>query len=257
MIYYELSVEDHGCGISQEAQKKLFFDFSKFEENSSLNKNGVGLGLSICKQLIETMNGTVSVDSELGRGTKFTISFKTTCTVPDTEELPKIQEKEECKREPCLSLEKESDDISRQLSMYDFDFVCFNGKSFDSDSSYSGKSGDAKPASNGLPTLLLVNDNVTILNVVSESLESNFQVTTADCGVDALAILMEKDRHFDIIVLDINMPIMDGFELCEKIGSYLSGCKLGAMMKINVVRPQRSESDDLLDQPIQKDPLER
>ena len=44
-----------------------------------MNKNGVGLGLSICKNLIEQMAGSVSVESNVNLGTKFTINFKTTC----------------------------------------------------------------------------------------------------------------------------------------------------------------------------------
>jgi len=52
--------------MSQESVLKLFIDFNTLDENAGQNRNGVGLGLSICKQLIEQMGGTVSVESELG-----------------------------------------------------------------------------------------------------------------------------------------------------------------------------------------------
>ena len=51
-------------------------DFGKLDENSQRNRNGTGLGLSICKKIIEQMGGSVHVESELGKGTQFIISFE-------------------------------------------------------------------------------------------------------------------------------------------------------------------------------------
>lgn len=81
IIDFEISIQDFGCGISPEGIAKLFINFSKLGE--SANPNGVGLGLSICKMLIEHMNGSVRVDSTEGEGTRFTISFKTTCLLEE------------------------------------------------------------------------------------------------------------------------------------------------------------------------------
>jgi K+-sensing histidine kinase KdpD len=55
--------------MSTESKSKLFIDFNTIEENASLNRNGVGLGLSICKQLIEQMAGSVRIETKLGEGT--------------------------------------------------------------------------------------------------------------------------------------------------------------------------------------------
>jgi two-component system sensor histidine kinase ChiS len=52
-ISFDIIVQDYGYGMSQESVSKLFIDFNTIEENASHNRNGVGLGLSICKQLIE------------------------------------------------------------------------------------------------------------------------------------------------------------------------------------------------------------
>jgi two-component system sensor histidine kinase ChiS len=52
-ISFDIIVQDFGCGMSKESVSKLFIDFNTIEENASQNRNGVGLGLSICKQLIE------------------------------------------------------------------------------------------------------------------------------------------------------------------------------------------------------------
>lgn len=72
--------------MSEESLSKLFMDFGKMEENAGMNRSGVGLGLSICKNLIEQMSGSVKVKSKLNEGTTFTINFITTCKVKNTKE---------------------------------------------------------------------------------------------------------------------------------------------------------------------------
>ena len=58
-----VSVQDTGIGISQKGIKNLFKTFGMLDENSSLNKNGIGLGLSICKNLSEGLGGWIKVTS--------------------------------------------------------------------------------------------------------------------------------------------------------------------------------------------------
>jgi signal transduction histidine kinase len=77
----EIRIIDSGCGIAAENLEKLFMNFSKLEDHSSMNHMGNGLGLSICKSLIELMGGSVKVESEVGKGTSFIISLKTKCRV--------------------------------------------------------------------------------------------------------------------------------------------------------------------------------
>ena len=70
--------------MSEEAQSRLFLNFSKLAEHRLHNPNGVGLGLSICKDMIEQMGGEVKVNSEPGEGTDFSIDLKTWCLVSRT-----------------------------------------------------------------------------------------------------------------------------------------------------------------------------
>ena len=81
-------VKDFGCGMSNESLSKLFINFNKLEDNASINKNGVGLGLSISKKLIEQMGGKVTVESALGLGTTFTINFKSSCILSIAKSSP-------------------------------------------------------------------------------------------------------------------------------------------------------------------------
>ena len=80
---FDLKIQDFGRGIAPEKIKSLFINFSKVNESHLENKSGVGLGLSICKSLIERMAGSVKVESELGHGTTFTINFRTSFKIDE------------------------------------------------------------------------------------------------------------------------------------------------------------------------------
>jgi signal transduction histidine kinase len=73
--YVEIYVEDNGYGISKEDKKKLFKLFGKIKQKNGLNKQGIGLGLNICKQICELFQGDIDVDSELGVGSRFFFKF--------------------------------------------------------------------------------------------------------------------------------------------------------------------------------------
>lgn len=68
-----VSVADTGMGIARENQSKLFDAFQRIEERKNRNIEGTGLGLSITSQLVKLMNGYIDVDSELGKGSTFTV----------------------------------------------------------------------------------------------------------------------------------------------------------------------------------------
>ncbi len=77
------NVRDHGPGITSDDQKKLFKEFSQLEAADGVKRSGTGLGLLICKQIIEAHGGQVGVDSEVGKGSCFWFEVpKTTAATP-------------------------------------------------------------------------------------------------------------------------------------------------------------------------------
>ena len=74
-ILLDISVEDTGIGIAKENLAKLFDTFQRIDLNKNRNVEGTGLGLCIVKQLVELMNGTIKVESEYGKGSKFSVSI--------------------------------------------------------------------------------------------------------------------------------------------------------------------------------------
>lgn len=83
----DLIFKDNGCGIHKDAQKNLFREFGKLKETRDINKTGVGLGLSICRDLVQKFKGTVDIKSEIGEGTEFIVSIPTKCKV-SLEQIP-------------------------------------------------------------------------------------------------------------------------------------------------------------------------
>ena len=71
----EVTVTDEGCGISEEHQKKIFDRFYREDESHNRKNKGSGLGLNIVKQISEIINAKISVESEIDKGSKFTIKL--------------------------------------------------------------------------------------------------------------------------------------------------------------------------------------
>src|SRR5262249_20575056 len=72
---FALSVVDTGPGIAAEDQAKIFDEFQQVDNTSTRKKGGTGLGLSISRKIVELHGGSISVQSELGKGSTFTVSI--------------------------------------------------------------------------------------------------------------------------------------------------------------------------------------
>ena len=164
---FEFHIRDNGIGMSEEFQKHIFEQFAR-ERTSTVSKiQGTGLGMAITKSLVDMMGGRITVKSEQGKGSEFTISLRFPIG--------------EAKTEQALPAAKAS---------------AFTGKK-----------------------LLVVEDNELNLEIASTLLkEAGFEVDTAENGKIAVEkVEAASADRYDLILTDIQMPEMDGYEATRRI----------------------------------------
>lgn len=174
---YEFVFTDNGMGMSKEFLEKLFEPFSR-EESSRVNKiEGTGLGMAIARSIARKMNGDIIVESELGKGSRFTVqlSLKLGNQVAPDQKSEEAQE-----LEMVQALNKEALAEKR---------------------------------------LLLVEDNELNREIAVELIsQTGVSVDSAENGQEALACFEKMpENHYDMIFMDIQMPVMDGYEATAKL----------------------------------------
>ncbi len=159
------TIEDSGIGLSHEQRGRLFSAFSQADNSTTRKYGGSGLGLSISKNLVEMMKGTIDVESEPGRGSRFFF----------TVELGLAE---------VGALEKRGGPIA------------------------------GKPLE-GL-RILIAEDNEINMEIAREVLEAaGAKVASASNGREAINAL--KETHYDAVVMDVNMPVLNGLEATREI----------------------------------------
>ncbi len=180
--YVWITVTDTGDGISADKLPELFQPFNRLEANNS-GIEGTGIGLALTKRLIEQMDGSVSVTSEVGSGSTFGIT------------LPLSQVGWDEKHR-----EAESDN---GLSYPEYDNPDQSAESFEY----------RKPAK---ATVLCIEDNPANLRLISQILRLR-SVNFISTHSPALGIELAQMHHPDLILLDINIPGMDGYQVLKVI----------------------------------------
>ena len=191
--FLEISVIDNGIGIEQEHLSKIFDRFYQHGGNKDSYENGFGIGLHLTKNLIELHKGSITVSSEINKGSVFTIS------------LPLNE---------CVYTA--NDKADKVIWKTDFNATYYGIENQDTESELETLADenieDADPEKF---TILYIDDNKELLDNISDYLSETYNVITATNG----KIGFEKATLFqpDVIISDIVMPVMDGFELCNLI----------------------------------------
>jgi signal transduction histidine kinase/ligand-binding sensor domain-containing protein/CheY-like chemotaxis protein len=174
-----ISVRDNGEGIKPQALKDLFKRFYEGDYRH-FNTIGTGIGLSLTKDLIELHKGEITVESEVGKGTVFYVK------------LPVSSE---------FYGENEIDDYTYMLQTITSDTP--------------EKDTPEQPEQRKEYSLLIIEDNEELLQLMVKLLSKEYNVYTAQNGKEGITILEEKD--IDLAVSDIMMPEMDGIEFCKYV----------------------------------------
>ncbi len=175
-----LSVEDCGYGIDAEDLPHIFERFYQARRSGGHNIGGTGIGLTFTKMLVELHGGAITVESEFSVGTTFTVTLPIVVDKPLPEEV----------KSPALSGEIIDYDDNSEIYI---------------ESEYSES------------TIFLVEDNQELRVLICEIISKYFKVKSFSNGVELIEAL--NNEWPDLIVSDVMMPEMDGYEVCDRVKS--------------------------------------
>ncbi|MFB3132309.1 MAG: ATP-binding protein, partial [Rhodothermales bacterium] len=198
--------KDTGLGIPAEALPYIFDRFHQVDGTISRVQEGTGIGLSLVKELVELHGGTIRVESEDGVGTEFIVTLpKDTRRLDDyAEEFDEFEAFEAEDEESARLTASVSESPMVEMAVFD-------------DEEATAEPSLAPLLPPETPTILVVDDNPEIRAYVTGCLKQSYHVAKAVDGQDAL----DKVRvtQPDLIISDVMMPNMDGYELCRAIKS--------------------------------------
>jgi PAS domain S-box-containing protein len=200
------TIKDTGVGIPPEVQQRLFSPFTQADSSTTRKYGGTGLGLVISKNLAELMGGTVGLESEALKGSSFWVEL------------------------PLYYSEK------NQITANVFGDVGFS----DPVAPINGTLLPSNDSRNAEVRLLLVEDNPTNQLVALSMLKKFGYRNIVVAGNGQEGIDQMANKPFDIILMDCQMPVLDGLEATEKIRA--SGCQIPIIaMTANVMRGDREK----------------
>ncbi len=197
-----VTVKDTGHGIPKGELPYIFDRFRQVDGSSTRAHEGTGIGLALVKDLVTLHGGHIDVHSEPGFGTEFTVILP--CDLGPSENTG-VQEGEV---ETSAANGVLTDELKNELSGLEHYFV-----------SQSGDTPPDKPFSDSAPsdksTVLVIDDNPDIRSYLEHCLTPHYDVIQARDGAEGLQIA--RGSTPDLIICDIMMPKMDGYELCKAL----------------------------------------
>lgn len=188
--YLQMDVSDTGIGIKDTEINKIFNRYYQTKRGYYTDGSGWGIGLSTVKMLATKHKGTVSVKSVVGEGATFTVRLNVT--------------------KSAFTPENFLDDSKAMLSIDDYKFMAQpvmtnHDEEIDTEE-------DAEKN-----TILIVDDNKDLREYLSMLFKKEYNIYTSVNGLQALEIT--KEKKIDLIISDVMMPEMDGYELCDRLKS--------------------------------------
>nr|CAG4713589.1 unnamed protein product [Naegleria fowleri] len=218
-------VSDHGCGIPKEKQRTIFEPFSQLHNLNESTYPGSGLGLSIVLYHVRSMGGTISLESEVGKGSSFTITLPLEIATSEQTEENQVDTS-----------------IQRQLSIQE-EYLKHITQSEQ----------HVRPHTQNAH-IIIADDNSINRKIISKLIESmGFSV---DCVNDGQQLIenFNKDRHH-IVITDINMPKLNGFEAAKVLKSRSRTVKIFALTADVLAELPTTIFDAVLFKPCQKSTL--
>jgi len=223
-----LWVKDEGPGIGSDEQLHIFERYYQGRASSNTLQPGTGIGLALVKELLTIHQGTITVESELGKGAQFTLMLMADASHYNLEIINDFSYSID---EKTLSSLENVDEPMR---------VTIQNAAFLEDESRK--------------SILIVDDNAELRQFIRTLLDSTYNVLEADNG--QVAFQQVVDNQPDLIVCDIMMPVMDGLEFAEKLKSTTETAHIPLILltakstKEETVEGLRQGADDYLSKPF-------
>jgi signal transduction histidine kinase len=175
---FRFEIEDNGVGIPSDKQEYIFEKFTQVDSSSTRQYGGTGLGLSICKSLVSLMGGSIGVISELDKGSLFWFEITLPISKDSETHISEAGDDSNLNKNQIIKAKRPS--ISAK----------FNAK------------------------ILVAEDSPYNQYIMQRMLEEmGCTVTVAINGREALEAMEKKDAHYDLVLMDCQMPEMDGYEV--------------------------------------------
>ncbi len=241
----QFSIKDTGIGIPRDRLERLFKAFSQVNSSITRQYGGTGLGLAICKQLCELMGGRIWVESELNAGSTFYFTIAASVIPEESEGASVVFSQQE---------------IPKAIESPQVEQLAFRSQELLSVPASSSTSPDLHKL-----RILLTEDNLVNQKIALKQLKSlGYSADVANNGKEALQLL--EKIPYDLILMDCQMPILDGLETTKEIhrwqeSSFASGRRpVVIAMTANAMKQDKqmcldAGMDDYLSKPVMKENL--
>ena len=176
---FQIIIKDNGIGIDQADLSNIFIRFYQSKNALAQPAKGTGIGLALCKELVNLMDGTIEVKSQLGEGTEFIIHLPISNKAPLAKGI--ISEN---KPVPTSNNENSNAILGQETTA-------------------------------DLPIVLIIEDNPDLVYYLKRCLENAYSLLFAANGFEGIELAFKKIP--DIIISDVMMPKMDGYEVCNAL----------------------------------------
>lgn len=204
------TVRDTGIGMEQATLTRLFNSYTQADPSTTRKHGGTGLGLLISKQLVELMQGKIGVLSKMGRGSIFWF------TIPLRRSSVEMLKTRQIVMGTCICAQKDAETQTRDNIIDTNDYIWHD----DTQSKITEMKGDRINISNEhrslYVTVLIIEDNLVNRKVTQKMLQRlGIEYESATDGVEALKLL--KRGVYDLILMDCELPRMNGYETTRRI----------------------------------------